>query len=336
MALPARGTTTLTAAAVKAAARALGADGVGIASAAVLDAHPPDPRHPQIPSRIWSETRSCVAFFKRIPAGAFRARDNACIHHVDQLVLREMDKIGYRLARFLEGHGASAFQTAAQETIWEMKNASYGALSTRHVAIEAGLGTIGLELNLLTPEAGPRCYTTVVLTDAELEPDGKLREQLCIGEPCSRCLYSCPADAVLHWGLDKRLCATYAQEFGFSTILRVFREFAGAAGPEAKLEALTRGHEWFGIWQGLLRVVGAFGDCPRCLAVCPVGEDYHRFLKEHHREIPEKTDGKVERARELLGLRKAGAPIPGMADGRVRWIGEDGYRPPARRAETPA
>jgi epoxyqueuosine reductase len=108
----------LTAEVVKAKARELGADGVGIADAAVLNAHPPDPAHPQIPARISPEIRSCVAFFKRIPAGAFRARDNACIHHVDQLVLREMDRVGYRIARFLESHGHWAFQTAAQETAW--------------------------------------------------------------------------------------------------------------------------------------------------------------------------------------------------------------------------
>ncbi|MGH7318954.1 MAG: hypothetical protein ACRELA_04910 [Candidatus Rokuibacteriota bacterium] len=322
------------AATVKAKARELGADGVGIASAAVLNRYPPDPKYPQTPERIWAEARSCVAFFKRIPAGAFRARDQACVHHVDQLVLREMDKIGYRLARFLEECGHRAFQAAAQETVWEYKNASYGSLSTRHVAIEAGLGTIGLELNLLTRECGPRCYTTVVLTDAELTPDGKLTEQLCIGEPCSRCLYSCPADAVLHWGLDKRACATYAQEFGFATILRVLRALAGSPTSEGKLAVLDT-HEWFGVWQGLLRVVGAFGDCPRCLAVCPIGDDYHRFLKEEQREIPEKTDAKVARARELLGVRRKGEPIPGMTDGRVRWIGEDGYRPPAKRVEAP-
>src|SRR5256712_12908869 len=136
-----------------------------------------------------------------------------------------MDRICFQTARFLEEHDHWAFQTAAQETVWEMKSASYGYLSTRHVAIEAGLGTIGLELNLLTKEAGPRCYTTVVLTDAVLEPDGKITVQLCIGEPCSRCLYSRPPDAVGHWGLDKRRCATFAPESGFSTIVRRFRAF---------------------------------------------------------------------------------------------------------------
>ncbi len=325
---------TLTPEFVKQKARELGADGVGIASAAVLNAHPPDPAHPQTPERISPEIRSCVAFFKRIPAGAFRARDLACVHHVDQLVLREMDKIGYRLARAIEEHGHWAFQTAAQETVWEMKTASYGYLSTRHVAIEAGLGTIGLELNLLTPEVGPRCYTTVVMTDAALEPDGKLTAQLCIGETCSRCLYSCPGDAVGHWGLNKRLCAEYAQEYGFATILKTLRRFLEAPDAEREIGVLHE-RDFFGIWQGLLRVVGAFGDCPRCLAVCPVGDDYNRFLREEQREIPEKTDEKVARARDYLLAHKRGDPVPGMADGRVRWIGEAGYRGPLKRASTP-
>ncbi|HKP18916.1 MAG TPA: hypothetical protein VJT84_10580 [Gaiellaceae bacterium] len=319
------------AAEVKEFALGLGADAVGIASVDVLNAHPPDPNCPQTPEQIWSEARSCVAFTQRIPAGAFRARDMACVHHVDQLVLREMDKVGYRIARFLEDRGHRAFQSAAQETVWEYKNGSYGWLSLRHVAIEAGLGTLGLELNLLTESAGPRCYTTAVLTDAELEPDTKLRAQLCIGETCSRCLHACPPDAVGHWDLDKRLCATFAQEFGFATILRVARAFSAAPTPVDQL-AVTRTHEWLGIWQGLLRVVGAFGDCPRCLAVCPVGDDYNAFLREDQRLIPEKTPAKAERGRQLLQIRKRGELVPGLADGRSRWVGEDGYTPPAKRA----
>ena len=106
--------------------------------------------------------------------------------------------------------------------------------------------------------------------------------------------------------------------------------------PAEKRSGMLKTRDLFGFWQGLLRVVGSFGDCPRCLAVCPVGDDYNRFLKEAQREIPEKTDEKVARARELLGIRKRGEPVRGMIDGRVRWIGEDGYRPPARRAGTPA
>jgi hypothetical protein len=52
--------------AVRAEARRLGADAVGIASAAVLNAYPPDPAVPQVPARIWPEARSAIAFTKRI------------------------------------------------------------------------------------------------------------------------------------------------------------------------------------------------------------------------------------------------------------------------------
>ena len=84
-----------------------------------------------------------------------------------------------------------------------MKRASYGQLSTRHLGVEAGLGTLGLEVNILTPEFGPRLYLTGILTELELEPDQRMEEQVCIGESCSRCLHSCPPDAVRQWGLDK-------------------------------------------------------------------------------------------------------------------------------------
>ena len=61
------------------------------------------------------------------------------------------------------------------------------------------------------------------------------------------------------------------------------------------------------------------------------GDDYVRFLREEQREIPEKTDAKVARGREWREIRRRGEAVAGMAEGRIRWIGEDGYRAPARR-----
>ena len=93
---------------------------------------------------------------------------------MDMLVLRKMDKVAYRLASELEVAGHPTFVTAAQETDWSLKRASYGRLSTRHLGVEAGLGTLGLEVNILTPEFGPRIYLTGVLTELELEPDARI------------------------------------------------------------------------------------------------------------------------------------------------------------------
>src|SRR6516164_6362640 len=177
----------LNAAFVKSRAKELGADLVGIASAATLNAFPPDPRWPQTPERISPYCKSVIVLVQRIPAGAFRCKTNTPVQYIDMLVLRKMDKVAYRLAEELEDAGFPTFVTAAQETDWNYK----------------------------------------------------------------------------------RACATEAQEFGFSTILQFFERFIDA--PVAEKAGMARSRDVFGFWQGLLRVVGSFGDCPRCLAVCPVG-----------------------------------------------------------------
>ena len=285
------------AASVKALARELGADLVGIASAKTLNAFPPDPQHPQTPDRISPYTKSVVVVVQHIPVAAFRAKQNVPVQYIDMLVLRRMDKIAFKIAEALEDAGYPSFITAAQETDWNYKKASYGRLSTRHLGIEAGLGTFGLEVNILTPEYGPRVYLTGILTEAELEPDEMITEQVCIGESCSRCLYSCPSDAVLHFGIDKRGCAVEAQEFGYMQITKFFNTFVEKSHDE-KAEAI-RSRDVYGFWQGLLRVVGSFGDCPRCLAVCPVGNDYHAYLSDAQKRIPERTPEKEVKSQGL-------------------------------------
>jgi epoxyqueuosine reductase QueG len=309
---------------VKRRALELGADLAGIASAATLNAFPPDPRWPQTPERILPSLKSVIVLVQRIPAGAFRAVSNVPVQYMDMLVLRKMDKVAYRLAEELERAGHPTFVTAAQETDWSLKRASYGRLSTRHLGVEAGLGTLGLEVNILTPEFGPRVYLTGILTELELEPDERITEQVCIGESCSRCLHSCPPNAVLHWGIDKRGCATEAQEFGFMTMLQFMERVIDA--PSSQKSKLLKTRDLFGFWQGLLRVVGSFGDCPRCLAVCPVGNDYHAHLADVQKEIPERTPEKVSIQKKWKETRKAGGNMPGLSEWNARWVGPEGYK----------
>lgn len=316
------------AAAVKRRALELGADLAGIASAATLNAFPPDPRYPQTPDRISPFCKSVIVIVQRIPVGAFRCKSNVPVQYLDMLVLRKMDRIAHKLADELERNGHPTFALAAQETDWNLKRASYGRLSTRHLGAEAGLGTLGLEVNILTPQFGPRLYLTGILTELELEPDARMTEQVCIGESCSRCLHSCPPDAVRHWGLDKAACATEAQEFGFAQITKFFDRFFDL--PAAAQSQALRSRDLFGFWQGLLRVVGSFGDCPRCLAVCPVGNDYHAHLADIQKVIPERTADKAVKAKNFKDARAAWerseAEPAGLSPWNVRWVGEEGYQ----------
>jgi len=309
---------------VKRRALELGADLCGIASAATLNAFPPDPRWPQTPERISPYVKSVAVIVQRIPAGAFRCKGNMPVQYLDMLVLRRMDRIALKLAQELERAGHPSFTLAAQETDWNLKRASYGQLSTRHLGVEAGLGTLGLEVNILTPEFGPRLYLTGILTELELEADQRMEEQVCIGESCSRCLHSCPPDAVKQWGLDKAGCATEAQEFGYMTITNFMSRFVDMSPGEQK--KAIRSRDLFGFWQGLLRVVGSFGDCPRCLAVCPVGNDYHAHLAEAQKSIPERTPEKVALGKSWKEDRASGATIAGLSEYNSCWVGPEGYK----------
>ena len=309
---------------IKQLAKDLGADLVGIASADVLNAFPPDPRFPQTPENISTYVKSVVVIACHIPVAGFRAKHNIAVQYLDMLVLRRMDRIAYKIADKLERLGHPSFVTAAQETDWNLKTASYGRLSTRHLGIEAGLGTFGLEVNILSPEFGPRLYLTGILTELELDADEPMTEQVCIGESCARCLHSCPTDAVLHFGIDKRNCAVEAQEFGYMTATNFFMKYVGASSDEKK--EMIKARDVFGFWQGLLRVVGSFGDCPRCLAVCPVGNDYHAYLAEPQKVIPEKTPEKVEKQKGFKAARKNGDDISGLNDWNIRWVGPEGYQ----------
>src|SRR5213594_2632780 len=62
-----------TAEAIKARARELGADLVGIADGKVMDAHPPDPRDPRRPSDVTAlDAGRVIVMAKRVSAGSTR------------------------------------------------------------------------------------------------------------------------------------------------------------------------------------------------------------------------------------------------------------------------
>ena len=71
---------------VKAKALELGADLVGIASAKVLNAFPPDPRYPQTPERISPRVKSVIVIVQHIPAAGFRCKGMVPVQYLDMIV----------------------------------------------------------------------------------------------------------------------------------------------------------------------------------------------------------------------------------------------------------
>jgi Fe-S oxidoreductase len=73
-------------------------------------------------------------------------------------------------------------------------------------------------------------------------------------------------------------------------------------------------------WQSILRGVGVYSGCTRCVDVCPVGRDYETQLKDVQDTIAERTPEKERRLAEMARRRETGDPGPHHARS-ARWIG---------------
>jgi len=80
----------------------------------------------------------------------------------------------------------------------------YRAQYLKFFASKAGLGCLGKNRLVITPQFGPRIRLWGVLTDAALEPDKPFTEDLCVN--CSKCLTACPAQALTEQGFDRKRC----------------------------------------------------------------------------------------------------------------------------------
>ena len=118
-----------------------------------------------------------------------------------------VNALGFKVARFLERRGCRAYPISY--------GSRYGIeserLSSRHAAVEAGLGQIGLNNLLLTPEYGPRIRLIAVLTEADLMPDKRIEGEICAGKKCGyRCVDKCPAGALAKSGkINYQKCWDY-------------------------------------------------------------------------------------------------------------------------------
>ena len=112
---------------------------------------------------------------------------------------RLLDDISFLLARFLEKKGYETLPIAATN-IWRYKG--YKDLKVdfapdmahRYAAVAAGLGEIGWNGLLLTPQFGPRQRVVSIITEAKLVPTPMYSgKHLC--DKCMECVKHCPTDA---------------------------------------------------------------------------------------------------------------------------------------------
>ncbi len=118
----------------------------------------------------------------------------------------EVALIAYKIARYVEGKGYSAMHLPTEKKsdrrFW---TAPFYHMPAMYLA---GLGTMGLNASIITPEYGPRVWVTSVITDMELRPGRPMTEDVCTS--CGLCVENCPVSALDGEGWkDVYKCSAY-------------------------------------------------------------------------------------------------------------------------------
>lgn len=105
-------------------------------------------------------------------------------------------KLQKRAVRFLKtrGHRTLAIPPDSDRKKGTFISKLYSLFNHKMAATSAGLGWIGKNGLLISPDYGPRLSLATVLTDAPLRPDGPMEHSLC-GD-CTLCLDYCPSHAI--------------------------------------------------------------------------------------------------------------------------------------------
>ncbi|MBI4596201.1 MAG: epoxyqueuosine reductase [Candidatus Tectomicrobia bacterium] len=180
----------------------------------------------------------------------------------------EVRNVSLKLVRFLEKEGfkAVAVPSFIPIDMGPEKKGMRGAISWRHAAVAAGLGCLGASGLFLSRVFGPRIRLGGLVTNAPLQADAKVQEQVCL--ECGECLKSCPVGALKRYGkVDKKLCGDRIFSFGLRKAMEITESLL-AALPDQRRE-IIKSYDFREIWQTLM--VGNYYYCWNCVSACPVG-----------------------------------------------------------------
>lgn len=184
-----------------------GADLCGVASVESFD-EAPKGFHP---CDVLPSCKSVVVFAKKFLNGTLQCKSTIPYTIVRNILSDRMDKMAVQICTELEGKGVTAVPTGTNgPTLFDESTKRYrNVVSAKHCAVKAGLGRIGKNTLLVTPQYGNMVWLSVMLVDIELESDRVLEGSPC-PEGCNRCIEACPVKAVGEPEMNQLDCWNYA------------------------------------------------------------------------------------------------------------------------------
>lgn len=254
-----------------------GIDLVGIADAQNLVlAHPARPAAALMPS-----AKSVIVMAVAHSLGAVYSPDIMLWTRSKMQTSRLLDETAEKIGRLLERNGFLSLPISADKPVEIFKynpetgkkfrqTRALGFLSLKHAALSCGMGQIGKNNLLLTPEFGPHQRLCAIVTEAPLEPDLWRELDLCKG--CGQCEKACPSGALKDGRYNVDPCFVY-WSYGFKRL------------PPAR----------FWEWPGYIRMlrqhmkrrdllvesgqtyITDVDNCIECMRACPIGENWKKI-----------------------------------------------------------
>ena len=159
------------------------------------------------PHDIYKECNSVIVFAKRMPHGLEYINPRIVYNHANEMSINIIDKISYEASITIEQSGCIAIPLPCDGPYeyWEKENLKgVGILSMRHMAVLAGLGSLGKNTLLINKLYGNFITLGAILTDLDLKSD-PLSKNLCI-DKCSLCIDNCPVGALDGKTTNQKLC----------------------------------------------------------------------------------------------------------------------------------
>jgi len=185
----------------------IGADLCGIAAIDRFE-EAPEGFHP---CDILPSCKSVIVFAKKMPAAVFHCKSTIPYTITRNLLAHELDRLSILFCEIMEQHGIIAVPTGtiSPSRVDVNTGRMRGAVSAKHSAVAAGLGRIGKNTLLNTPEYGNMVWLNAALCAAELEPDSVLTGDPC-PKGCTLCIDNCPVQALGNPEMDQNACRAHA------------------------------------------------------------------------------------------------------------------------------
>lgn len=160
------------------------------------------------PCDIYSECKSVVAFGVSLPKGLYMVDSRSIYERFNDDVCSKVDEIAYNIALLIErAYGGIAVPIPADASYeyWDTKRPDErGLLSMKHIAVQAGIGTLGKNNLFLNESYGNRLTLGCVLTNIVVKSDS-YAEPLCMPN-CNVCVMNCPSGALRVGSASQKEC----------------------------------------------------------------------------------------------------------------------------------